>query len=112
MFARGAQIRGTLDQIARKRTPRVQKSITQSGERNDTVLLATADDWLNLVRPIAESICEGERYVFFDGHVFPAKLGPIKFNGLFRSHDLPDLPHLSESLMEQTLANPAYWRDS
>jgi hypothetical protein len=110
MFAKGAMIRGTLEQLARRRTPRVQKSITQTGQRMETVLLANPEDWLNVVRPLAASISGGDRFVFFYGHVFPAKHGPIKFDGLFRSHDLPELPHLSDSLIEQTLANPAYWR--
>ena len=75
----------------------------------ENTLLATPQDWLNVIQPIANSIREGERYVFFDGHAFPAKYGPIKFDGLYRSHDLPELPHLSESLATETLANPDYW---
>ena len=98
---------GTLEQLARK-----QKYMTQSGEMVENTLLATPQDWLNIVQPIADTVREGERYVFFDGHVFPAKNGPIKFDGICRSHDLPELPHLSESLTEQTLANPDYWSDS
>ncbi|MBN2291528.1 MAG: hypothetical protein JXM70_03825 [Pirellulales bacterium] len=75
----------------------------------ENTLLVTPQDWLDLIQPILATITEGERYVFFDGHALPAKHGPVKFDGLFRSHDLPDLPHLSESLMEQTIANPDYW---
>ena len=112
MFAKCTKIRGTLEQLARKQTPRKQKYMTQSGEMVENTLLATPQDWLNIVQPIADTVREGERYVFFDGHVFPAKNGPIKFDGICRSHDLPELPHLSESLTEQTLANPDYWSDS
>ena len=100
---------GTLEQLAHKQTPRTQEYISQSGETVENILLATPQDWLNLVQPIAKLINEGERYVFFDGHIFPAKHGPIKFDGLYRSHDLPDLPHLSDSMIEDTLANPGYW---
>ncbi|EMI15440.1 hypothetical protein RMSM_07638 [Rhodopirellula maiorica SM1] len=105
-------IRGTLEQLARKQTPRKQKHLSQSGDMVENTLLATADDWLDSVQPILRVITIGERYVFFDGHVLPAKPGPVKFKGLLRSHDLPDLPHLSEALMEQTIANPEYWDQS
>lgn len=109
MFAKGAYIRRTLEQLAARRTPRIQRVITQDGETIENELLATPDDWLRLVQPLADRIVENERYVFFDGHILPAKHGPVKFDGLFRSHDLPDLPHLSESMMNDTLANPDYW---
>ncbi|MDB2687764.1 hypothetical protein N9Y42_11195 [Mariniblastus sp.] len=109
MFAKCVIIRPTLGKLARKRTPRNYKYMDGTGKIFKTTLLATPDDWLKLVQPIADSIAIGERYVFFDGHVFPAAHGPIKFDGLFRSHDLPDLPHLSETLTQETLANPAYW---
>lgn len=109
MFARCKKIRGTLEQLAQKHTPRKQKYISQSGEMVENTLLATAHDWMNSIEPIRKTIAEGERYVFFDGIALPAKHGPVKFDGLFRSHDLPDLPHLSESLMEETIVNPDYW---
>ena len=109
MFAKCTHVRGTLDQLARKQTPRKQKVISQNGEMTENTLLATPQDWLDSIEAILASIAEGERYVFFDGNVLPAKHGPVKFDGLFRSHDLPDLPHLSESMMEETIANPAYW---
>ncbi len=64
---------------------------------------------MDAVLPIHESIELGQRYVFLDGIALPAKHGPVKFDGLVKSHDLPDLPHLSDSLMEETLANPEYW---
>lgn len=72
-------------------------------------LLATSEDWLNLVLPIVKQLQEGERYVFFDGQVLPAQHGPVRFKGLWRTHDLPELPHLSETLAEETLWNPEYW---
>jgi len=83
--------------------------MTQTGDIVTNVLLETPEDWMRLVVPILDVIQDGERYVYFDGHVLPAKHGPVKFDGLCRSHDLPDLPHLSESLTEETLANPEYW---
>lgn len=75
----------------------------------ENTLLATPQDWMDLIQPIRDVIAEGERYVFFDGHALPAKHGQVKFDGLFRSHDLLDLPHLSETLTEETNANPDYW---
>ena len=109
MFARCKKIRGTLEQLAQKQTPRKQKYISPSGDMVENTLLDTPSDWMNLIEPIQNAITEGERYVFFDGVALPAKHGPVKFDGLFRSHNLPDLPHLSESLMEKTIANPDYW---
>ncbi len=52
---------------------------------------------------------QGERYVFFDGRVLPAVHGPVRFSGLWRSHDLPDLPHLKESEEGSILDDPEYW---
>lgn len=80
------------------------------GTIQENTLLATTEDWLNLVRPLAEKIEVKERYVFLDGHILPAKHGPVKVEGLIRSHQFPDLPHLSDAIMEKTLANPDYWR--
>ena len=112
MFAKCTHIRGTLEQLARKQTPRIQKHISQSGEMVENTLIATPGDWMRSIQPIVNAITAGERYVFFDGHALPAKHGPVIFDGLLRSHDLPDLPHLSETLMEQTIANPDYWDPS
>jgi len=111
MFAKCTYIRGTFDQLAKKQTPRTQKYISQSGEMVENCLLATPEAWLNAIKPISDVITVGARYVFFDGHALPAVNGPVKFDGLVRSHDLPDLPHLSETLMEQTIANPEYWQN-
>jgi hypothetical protein len=112
MFARCVRISGTLDQIAQKRTPRTEEVLEMSGKITKSVLLATPSDWLDSIQPILSSIKEGERYVFFDGIALPAKHGPVKFDGMIRSHDLPDLPHLSESLMLETIANAEYWNVS
>jgi len=109
MFARAALIRGTLDDLAKRQTPRVQRYIDAQGAVHVHTLLANPEDWLALARPMAQQLQEGERYVFFDGHVLPARSGPVKFTGVFRSHDLPELPHLSETLLEETIGNPDYW---
>jgi hypothetical protein len=109
MFARAKLIRDTLDDLAKRRTPRVQRCIYPDGGVRIHTLLATPDDWLAIARPLAQQLREGERYVFFDGNVLPAKSGPVKFTGVWRSHDLPELPHLSETLLEETIGNPDYW---
>jgi hypothetical protein len=109
MFARAAIIRETLDDLAKQQTPRIQRCIARDGSVRIDTLLATCDDWLAIARPLAQQLQEGERYVFFDGHVLPARSGPVKFTGLFRSHDLPELPHLSETLLQRTIGNPDYW---
>ena len=109
MFARAAFIRSTLDDLAKRQTPRIQRCIHSDASVHTHTLLATPDDWLALARPIAQQLQEGQRYVFFDGHVLPARGGPVKFTGVFRSHDLPELPHLSERLLEETIGNPDYW---
>jgi hypothetical protein len=109
MFARATFIRDSLEDLAKRQTPRVQRHIDVRGHACVHTLLATPDDWLAITRPLARQNEEGERYVFFDGGIFPAKSGPVKFTGLFRSHDLPELPHLSDSLLQETICNPDYW---
>jgi hypothetical protein len=109
MFARAEFIRRTLDELAERGTPRIQRFIDPKGTDRVQTLLATPDDWLAIVQPLAKRLEEGQRYVFFDGQVLPAKSGPVKFTGLFRSHDLPELPHLSDALVQETIGNPDYW---
>lgn len=109
MFARAVMLNGSLEKLAKKTTPRMQKVLSMNGKNEENVLLADSSEWLALTNPLQTTIQKGGRYVFFDGHAFPAQHGPIRFTGLFRSHDLPDLPHLSETLFDQTLANPEYW---
>lgn len=108
-FARAVTLRGSLEKIAKRRTPRAQKVIEEDGSVSENVILATPKDWMTLIDPIRSSIKLGERYVFFDGQVLAARHGPVKFTGLFRSHDLPDLPHISEDLATKTIYNPDYW---
>lgn len=112
MFARATYIRDTLDDLAKRQTPRIQRHIFSDGSVHTLTLLATPEDWLAIARPLAQQLEEGERYVFFDGHILPAKSGPVKFTGIIRSHDLPELPHLSDELLQKTIGDPDYWRES
>jgi hypothetical protein len=42
--------------------------------------------------------------------VLPAVHGPVKFRGLWRNHDLPDLPHIAEDPgVHDVLNDPRYW---
>jgi len=109
MFAKAAFIEHSFEELSERQTPRIQKWISQDGQTHLHTLLATPDDWLAVVNPIAQQLQEGERYVFFDGHILPAKNGPVNFTGIFRSHNLPELPHLSAALLEETIGNPDYW---
>lgn len=110
MFARAKYIPESLDELAETNTPRTEQVTDgQTYETHTRILMATADDWLSKVRPLATDLVEGQRYVFFDGHVFPAVHGPIKFRGLWRHHDLPDLPHLADNSVNDILLNAQYW---
>ena len=83
----------------------------------ERVLLAGPEDWLRVIEPLAANLVPGQRYVYFDGHVLPAVHGPVKFKGLWREHDLPDLPHIVEAsetdpdprLGEALLHRSRYW---
>lgn len=108
-FAIATKISGSIAKIAKRATPRRQKVIAQNGSIEENVVIATPNDWIELVAPIQTSIKLGERYVFFDGRALPVRHGPVKFTGLFRSHDLPDLPHIVEDLAMETIYNPDYW---
>lgn len=110
-FAKAARIRRSLEDLAAARTPRVRRLVDITGKRlPDQVLLATPADWLALARPLQDVLTEGQRYVFFDGHVLPAIHGPVKFKGMWRSHDLPNLPHLSRTRLAECLGDGKYWR--
>jgi hypothetical protein len=110
MFARAVRIRPTLEELAERSTPRTQRVVDpKAGRIREEVLLATPDDWLDLVRPLQAELTEGQRYVFFDGRLFPAVHGPVRFRGLWRSHDLADLPHLAEPPVSDVLDDPEYW---
>ena len=71
--------------------------------------MASATEWLRAIEPLLEDLRQGERYVYFDGCALPAIDGPINFKGLWREHDLPQLPHLSDSGEQMILGNPEYW---
>lgn len=108
MFAIAKRIPVSLDALAEERTPRIRKTLDPAtGLISEHVLLDGPEDWLKVVLPLAASLVEGKRYVFFDGVVLPAVHGPVCFKGLFREHDLPDLPHLSDP--DDVLTSLDYW---
>ena len=107
-FAKCTHIRPSLLKLAKKQTPRVMNYL-KDGEEISDVLLAGPSDWLQIVDRIEKKLVENRRYVFLDGEILPAKHGPVKFKGLCRSHDLPDLPHISEDLADKTIYNYEYW---
>ncbi len=109
MVARAQRIGTTLVELAMQRTPRVQKIMDCHGNRTDRTLLAGPEDWLAKVRPMAAGLVEGQTYVFFDGVVLPARRGPVKFSGLWRDHDLPDLPHFDSSDAPPTTSSSYWW---
>lgn len=92
-------IHETLDDLSRRGTPRIRHVIdARTGREFDRVLMASPSDWLAAVEPLLTDLIEGGRYVFFDGAVLPYRHGPVRFQGLYRQHDLPDLPHLDPDL--------------
>ena len=108
MFARARRIRLSLEDIAQRCAPRTRDVlISGEGTRTETVLAGPAD-WLEVALPIHAELIEDQRYVFMDGKVLPAVHGPVKFRGLWRQHDLRDLPHLGED-SPGVLADPEYW---
>jgi len=111
MFAKAVRIRPTLEELAERCTPRTEDvGSPDSLELRTDVLMAGPQDWLAVVRPHANGLVEGQRYVFFDGRVLPAVHGPVKFRGLWRNHDLPDLPHIAEDPgVHDVLNDPRYW---
>ncbi len=111
MFARARRIKASLDDLAARGTPRVRTYLdgADGWKKKERVLLATPQDWMDLVLPLQASLTEGERYVFLDGHVLPAVHGPVRFQGLWRAHDLADLPHLSFGDDENVLNDAGYW---
>lgn len=111
MFARARRIRLSLREIAEHSAPKERTVHSSRGETRE-VLLATAADWLAHAEPIAAQLEEGERYVFFDGRVLPARHGPVRFQGLWRAHDLSDLPHISGAPLGELLSEPGYWQPS
>jgi len=109
MFAKAALIQPSLMDLAARDTPRTRKVMDKHGNVREHVLLATAAEWLARVEPMAAELREGRRYVFFDGRLLEAIHGPVKFKGLWRSHDLADLPHLSDPPLGDLLTDPDYW---
>ena len=110
MFARAVRIQPALDELAERGVPRTQTRYDpRTGEVQEAVLRGTPADWLKLVLPLQSQLVEGQRYDFFDGRVLPAVHGPVKFRGLWRNHDLPDLPHIAESPTSDVLDDPEYW---
>lgn len=110
MFARAAYIRPSLQDLAQQLTPRVREVMdAKSGAVRSEVLIAGPEDWLAVVQPLAAQLELGQRYVFFDGAILPAQRGRVKFPGVWREHDLLDLPHLGEGPLRELLTDPTYW---
>lgn len=110
MFARARRIRTPLKVVAEQRTPRTRRVVNgKTGEIRTDMLLETPADWIAKVEPIAAGLIEGERYAFLDGIAVPVRPGPVAVEGLWMSHDLPQLPHLDEELLSSTLGNGGYW---
>jgi hypothetical protein len=109
MFARAVRLRQSFRELAQRGTPRTQTVYQIDGSKRTEVLLAGPDDWMARVLPLADGLVEGERYAFFGGKILPARHGPVKFRGLFREHDLPDLPHLASPPTSDVLLDGEYW---
>jgi hypothetical protein len=109
MFARAVYISSTFENMAEQKTPRSQQIINKDGSTTTETHLASPQDWLKLVHPMASELVEGQRYVFLDNCVVPAIQGPVRCKGLFREHDLPRLPHTDEELKSETIGNMRYW---
>lgn len=107
------EIPQTLQDLAAAATPRVRKMINSDGSRFQETLLATPSDWLAVVQPmlarVPGGLRPGQEYVYFDGHILPYRHGPVRFRGLTREHDLPDLPHIAEPPLADVLTSFEYW---
>lgn len=109
-IAKAVTLRVSLYELAEQLTPRVSRVLdSSSGKTIEKVKLAGATEWLQAIEPLVADLCEGERYVFFDGSALLAKDGPINFQGLWREHNLPNLPHLTDRGEQEILGNPEYW---
>lgn len=103
------EISETLDELAREGVPRVSRVMDgQTGKITETVLLRGPDDWKAAVLPLLDGLVKDRNYVYFDGKILPYERGPVRFKGLTREHDLPNLPHLDVRLSE-VLTDVDYW---
>lgn len=106
-----AEVPETLESLAKKATPRVRKTFDVStGGVRETVLIKSPSEWIAAVQPLTVGLTKGKTYVFFDGILLPYRHGPVKFKGLFREHDLPDLPHIARAPLGDILTSPEYWK--
>lgn len=104
----------TLEELAEAEVPRIRRSIDfYTGEESSHILIPTVEAWCDLMSDLLRDVEWGpDEYVFFDGKAIPAREGPVRFKGLFRSHDLPHLPHLAaltDGRAEDLLHDHDYW---
>lgn len=99
----------TLEQLAVRATPRIRKVIYPDGRMEEQILIASPEEWLSKVEPWRHGLVVGQDYVQLDGHLLPRQRGPVKFRGLRREHDLPDLPHLAPPPLSDILLSSSYW---
>jgi hypothetical protein len=110
-IAVAADVEQTLESMAREATPRVREVFDfKTGDVRKQVLIETPGQWITAIQPLLAGVKKGQTYVFFDGVLLPYRHGPVKFKGLFREHDLPDLPHIAPPPLGDILTSPEYWK--
>jgi hypothetical protein len=100
-FARGIEVEETLEELA----------LRDFGPDTDSDLLA---DWVADMRSLLAKVEVGERYVYLDGRVHPARLGSVEFSGWYASHRFAHLPQVvaegARAALDAELGQESYWR--
>ena len=102
-FACGVKIEETLEALASR----------DLGPDTDQDLLT---DWVTDMTDLLSNVEVGHRYVYLDGRVFQADLGPVAFSGWYASHRFAHLPHVvaeaDRSALDVDLGQERYWREN
>jgi hypothetical protein len=100
-FARGVEIEESLEQLAAR----------DFGVDAEEDSLA---DWVTDMSDLLSNVEVGQRYVYLDGRVLRAALGPVAFSGWYASHRFTHLPQVvaeaNPSELDSNIGQENYWR--
>jgi hypothetical protein len=103
-FAKGVEIEGTWEEIARDD---IRNKWKEEPSEEDVA------SWIEAMKEILADVQVGERYVILDGSVIQADADNVKFDGWAAHHEFPTMPQVralaNKAILDEELGNREYW---
>ena len=104
-FARAVEVDESWEELARR---------DLVGAWNESPTEEDVAEWIGAMQELLADVEVGRQYVCLDGLILPTDAGEARFCGWHAEHDLDFVPQVAalddESVLEDVLANEAYWQ--